>query len=86
MTQVFKEQCEILTVVDKNGQLIGSVMNFYFKDEVLPYYGGGVERARAVQGNDFMYWEVMRRAVAKEIKVSHVIAKRITEKIVTHRN
>jgi len=69
LKQVFKEQCEILTVVDKNGQLIASVMNFYFKDEVLPYYGGGTEYARAVKGNDFMYWEVMRRAVAKGIKI-----------------
>ncbi len=69
LKQVFKEQCEILTVLDKNGMLIASVMNFYFKDEVLPYYGGGTEYARAVQGNDFMYWEVMRRAVEKGIKV-----------------
>ncbi len=69
LKQVFKEQCEILTVVDKNGMLIASVMNFYFKDEVLPYYGGGTEHARAVQGNDFMYWEVMRRAVEKGIKI-----------------
>lgn len=69
LKQVFKEQCEILTVVDKEGQLIASVMNFYFKDEVLPYYGGGTEHARAVQGNDFMYWEVMRRAIKKGIKI-----------------
>ncbi len=69
LKQVFKEQCEILTVVNKEGQLIASVMNFYFKDEVLPYYGGGTQNARSVQGNDFMYWEVMRRAVAKGIKI-----------------
>ena len=69
LKQVFNEQCEILTVLDKDQQLIGSVMNFYFKDEVLPYYGGGTEHARAVQGNDFMYWEVMRRAVEKGIKI-----------------
>lgn len=69
LKQVFKKQCEILTVVDKHGQLIASVMSFYFKDEVLPYYGGGTEHARAVQGNDFMYWEVMRRAVEKGIKI-----------------
>ncbi len=69
LKQVFKEQCEILTIVDKQKQLIGSVMNFYFKDEVLPYYGGGTRHARAVQGNDFMYWEVMRRAVEKGIKI-----------------
>jgi len=68
LKQVFKEQCEILTVVSKEGLLIASVMNFYFKDEVLPYYGGGTQHARSVQGNDFMYWEVMRRAVAKGIK------------------
>ncbi len=69
LKQVFKEQCAILTVLDKNGTLIASVMSFYFKDEVLPYYGGGTEYARAVQGNDFMYWEVMRRAVEKGIKI-----------------
>lgn len=68
LKQVFKEQCEILTIVDKQNQLIGSVMNFYFKDEVLPYYGGGTHHARTVQGNDFMYWEVMRRAVDKGIR------------------
>ena len=37
-------------------------MNFYFRDEVLPYYGGGTAFARQRAGNDFMYWEVMRRA------------------------
>ena len=41
---------------------IASVMNFYFRDEVLPYYGGGTAAARARAGNDFMYWEMMRRA------------------------
>ena len=37
-------------------------MNFYFRDEVLPYYGGGTSDARRLAANDFMYWEVMRRA------------------------
>ena len=40
-------------------------MNFYFRDEVLPYYGGGTSQARQRAGNDFMYWEVMRRAAAR---------------------
>jgi FemAB-related protein (PEP-CTERM system-associated) len=65
---VFGDQCEVLSV-EHNGQLIGSVMNFYFKDEVLPYYGGGTALARDLKGNDFMYWEVMRRAVEKGVKV-----------------
>ena len=68
LKDVFADQCEVLTVEHK-GQLIASVMSFYFKDEILPYYGGGTERARELKGNDFMYWEVMRRAVEKGIKV-----------------
>ncbi len=57
----FGESCDVLTVL--NGEEpIASVMNFYFRDQVLPYYGGGLPSARALAGNDFMYWEVMRRA------------------------
>ncbi|MBL1264955.1 FemAB family XrtA/PEP-CTERM system-associated protein [Candidatus Methylomicrobium oryzae] len=68
LKEVFKDQCEVL-IVDLNGRLVAGVMSFYFKDEVLPYYGGGTELARHVKGNDFMYWEVMRRAVEKNIKI-----------------
>ncbi len=69
LKQVFKDQCECVTILNKEDQLVASVMNFYFKDEVLPYYGGGTMAARSVQGNDFLYWEVMRRAVEKGIKI-----------------
>ena len=68
LKDVFSDQCEVLTV-EHNGQLVASVMSFYFKDEILPYYGGGTDLARELKGNDFMYWEVMRRAVAKGVKV-----------------
>ena len=68
LKEVFADQCEILTVLH-NGYLVASVMNFYFKDQVLPYYGGGTDLARNLKGNDFMYWEVMRRAVEKGCKV-----------------
>lgn len=56
------EACEILTV-EHNGVPVSSVMNFFFRDEVLPYYGGGIAAARQVAANDFMYWSVMERAV-----------------------
>ena len=39
-----------------------SVVTFYFRDEVLPYYGAGTPAARQVAGYDFLYWELMRRA------------------------
>ncbi|MFA5984844.1 MAG: FemAB family XrtA/PEP-CTERM system-associated protein [Methylococcaceae bacterium] len=68
LKQVFGAKCEILTV-EHQGKPVASVMSFYFKDEVLPYYGGGINQARDLKANDFMYWEVMRRAVEKNVKV-----------------
>src|SRR3546814_14128589 len=41
---------------------LASVLSFFFRDEVLPYYGGGCRAARVHAANDFMYWAVMRRA------------------------
>ena len=57
----FRDCADIVTILDGD-RPVASVMNFYFRDEVLPYYGGGTFAARQVAGNDFMYWEVMRRA------------------------
>lgn len=68
LKETFSEDCEIMTIV-KDGRTIASVMSFYFRDEVLPYYGGGTLEARELAGNDFMYWELMRRACARGIKV-----------------
>jgi FemAB-related protein (PEP-CTERM system-associated) len=64
LSQVFSDCSDIVTVVDGD-RPIASVMNFYFRDEVLPYYGGGTTEARRRAGNDFMYWEVMRRAAGR---------------------
>ncbi len=61
LRQVFGEACEVLTVTH-DGRVVASVLSFYFRDEVLPYYGGGTPLARDLKGNDFMYWELMRRA------------------------
>lgn len=42
---------------------VAGVMSFYFRGEVLPYYGGSITRAREIRGcNHFMYWELMRRS------------------------
>ena len=54
---------EIVTVLDKD-RPIAAVLNLYWRGEVLPYYGGGTAAARGRYGNDFLYWEVMRRAAA----------------------
>nr|WP_243405379.1 FemAB family XrtA/PEP-CTERM system-associated protein [Solimicrobium silvestre] len=68
LKEVFAEDCEVLTIT-KDSRVIASVMSFYFRDEVLPYYGGGTAEAREVAGNDFMYWELMRRACARGYKI-----------------
>jgi FemAB-related protein (PEP-CTERM system-associated) len=66
--EVFKDETEIRIIV-QNGQLIAGVMSFYWRDEVLPYYGGGMPAAREVAGNDFMYWNLMQAAAAKGVKI-----------------
>lgn len=64
LREIFADCSDVVTIMDGE-QPIASVMNFYFRDEVLPYYGGGTAQARQRAGNDFMYWEVMRRAAAR---------------------
>ncbi len=68
LQETFGADCEVLTVL-ADTQPIASVLSFYFRDEVLPYYGGSVTAARAVAGNDFMYWQVMERARERGSKV-----------------
>jgi FemAB-related protein (PEP-CTERM system-associated) len=64
LKDVFAEDCEITTIVE-NGRHVSSVLSFYFRGAVLPHYGGGTSHARTIAANDFMYWEVMRRAHAR---------------------
>ncbi|HVY17546.1 MAG TPA: FemAB family XrtA/PEP-CTERM system-associated protein [Rhodopila sp.] len=61
LMEVFGKDADIVTVFDKE-KPVASVMNFYFREEVLPYHGGGTAAALGLGANDFLYWEVMRRA------------------------
>jgi FemAB-related protein (PEP-CTERM system-associated) len=64
----FGRDCEILTVTGPDGRPLSSVLSFYFRDEVLPYYAGDDVAARDLAANDFKYWELMRRACARGLK------------------
>lgn len=66
--RVFGRDCQVLTVTCE-GRPVSSVMSFYFRDEVLPYYGGGTREARSVAGFDFLYWDLMRRACEQGYRV-----------------
>lgn len=65
LQQEYGENCEILTIETEQGKAVSSVMTFYFRDEVVPYYGGGTVEARGLAANDFMYWSLMERAVTE---------------------
>jgi FemAB-related protein (PEP-CTERM system-associated) len=69
LKQEFGADCEILTVSDASGRPVSSVLTFYFRDEVLPYYAGDDEAARDLAANDFKYWELMRRSCESGRKV-----------------
>ena len=62
LMEVFEDDCSVLMITHE-GQDVAAVMNFYFRDEVIPYYGGSTSAARTIKGvNHFMYWELMRRS------------------------
>ena len=61
----FGSDVEVMTVSGPDGRPLSSVLSFYFRDEVLPYYAGDDEAARDLAANDFKYWELMRRACAR---------------------
>ena len=69
LKQTFGDDCEVLTVTDVAGRTLSSVLSFYFRDEVLPYYAGDDLAARDLAANDFKYWELMRRACERGCKV-----------------
>jgi FemAB-related protein (PEP-CTERM system-associated) len=64
----FGDACEVLTVLAPDGAAVSSVMSFYFRDEVLPYYAGDLPAARDLAANDFKYWELMRRGGERGVR------------------
>ncbi|MBF0265648.1 MAG: FemAB family PEP-CTERM system-associated protein [Gammaproteobacteria bacterium] len=66
LLESFPDNSDVLKVT-KDSRLVASVLSFYYKDEVLPYYGGGTSEARALKANDFMYWALMQHATKKGI-------------------
>lgn len=69
LLETFGKDCEVLTVTSPEGLPLSSVLSFYFRDEVLPYYAGDDETARQFAANDFKYWELMRQSCERGLKV-----------------
>ncbi len=69
LLQTFGDAAEVMTVVSPEGRPVSTVLSFYFRDEILPYYAGDRPEARELAANDFKYWELMRRACERGCKV-----------------
>lgn len=65
----FGSDCEVMTVEGADGRALSSVLSFYFRNEVMPYYAGDHRLARELAANDFKYWELMRRARVRSATV-----------------
>ncbi|HYL32719.1 MAG TPA: FemAB family XrtA/PEP-CTERM system-associated protein [Stellaceae bacterium] len=66
--ETFGDAVEISTVNGPDGPS-AALMSFYFKNRVLPYYGGAVPAARRLHAYDLMYWAQMQRAAACGVRV-----------------
>lgn len=60
----FPNDADVLTVW-QDGTPLSSVLSYYFRDRVYPFYTGSNPKARVVGTNDLMYWKLMRHAVAR---------------------
>lgn len=51
-------QANFLTVRE-SGRIIGVVLNFYFRDTMLPFFAGALPEARDVALNSYLYWAML---------------------------
>jgi FemAB-related protein (PEP-CTERM system-associated) len=55
----FGQDCRIASV-HWNGKIIAAVWTLFYKDEVVPYYGGSIRDYNHLGSNNFMYWMLMK--------------------------
>jgi FemAB-related protein (PEP-CTERM system-associated) len=60
----FPQESGIL-LIRQNERIAGAVLTFYFRDSVVPYYAGAYPEFYRAGINNFMYWELMRKAAAR---------------------
>lgn len=63
----FPDSSDIL-LIRQGQQVAAAVLNFYFRDTVMPYYGGAYPEFYRTGVNNYMYWELMRRAAERGYK------------------
>jgi len=58
----FADATEVVTV-EQDSRPVCALMSFVFRNEILPYYGGGLPESRDLKSMDFMYWDQVGRAL-----------------------
>lgn len=54
-----------IVLIRQGSKVAGGVLSFYFRETVMPYYGGAYVEFYRAGINNFMYWELMRSAAAR---------------------
>lgn len=68
LKKAFGEDCEFY-FVRRDGKPVASLLNFYFRDEVLPYYAGSSGEGRDGEVHPYMYWALMNHAAARGVRL-----------------
>lgn len=58
--KIFGKKTQLLVIRNKENIPVATVLTFFFKKQVIPYYAGSDFRYRKLAPNDFMYWQLMR--------------------------
>jgi FemAB-related protein (PEP-CTERM system-associated) len=57
----FRKHCRLFGV-RKNKKAIAGVLCLYFRDQVMPYYGGALAEHNKESPNNFMYWNLISQS------------------------
>ena len=64
----FGDDCRIFSV-HWQGKLVSAVWTLFYKDEVVPYYGGSLREYNRLAVNNFMYWMLIKYGCENGYKI-----------------
>lgn len=64
----FKDIFELLVVM-REGQVLGALINFYFKDTVTNLWAVSLKKYQKMRINNFIYWEALKKACREGYKI-----------------
>ncbi len=64
----FGDEIEI-GLIERKKKPAAALLSFWRRDRVMPYYVGADAQARRLRAFDFLYYDLMRRAVARGVRI-----------------